>query len=331
MPPPTTNRPQAAPTPPQTGPAPATVGDEDPLSPRVMLQAFLRSKGIQPGSANYSASMRNLLTENARGSVDIPGLENMTPGTDPGVGQPGNVAGKIEQAPTRSNLPVPPAYVPPPDAVTANTVSQPDTGGTGLSLGNLGALIAAGGGAGLGYWLGGPRGSVDTSAPPVGGPAVAPQPAPAQTGDRFAVTPPDRPAIAGPQPNVALSAPGNAPQLPGAAPTPALPAPAPQAALPAPAPAAAAPPPQGPLSDAIDRAVAPAANAPIPMPAPPPTPALPAPTGPANTNRLVPGGQGLLYDPQAGIFVHPNPAVRALQPPVRVPAGRMRVPRLNIR
>jgi hypothetical protein len=195
-----------------------------------MLQAYLRSRGMPLTSQN----MQRVLTENARGSSDIPGLVNDVPSTDPGTGQSGNVAGKIEKAPTRG-LPVPP--MPPPNATNTTDNTQPQSGsGGGMDLSNLGALIAAGGGAGLGMWAGS-RGRNpapgDTVPPPVdpgtGVPAVRPDTDVAM-GNRFDVLPPEQrspmqiamdravqPQIGGPQPQLQIAGPQAQPALPAPA------------------------------------------------------------------------------------------------------------------
>jgi hypothetical protein len=210
-----------------------------------MLQAYLRSKGAMPGSAGYGQKMMQLLQENARGSVDIPSLVNDTPSTDPNVGQQGNVAGKVEAAPTGKggSLPVPPI---PPNTATADTQSQGGGGPPGMDLSNIGALIAAGGGAGLGYWLGGRRGGSPVPGgnvpPPVdpgaGVPALRPN-SDVQTGNRFDVLPPGQPAdpmqlamdramqpqIGGPAPQLQIGGPAAQAQIGGPAQQRALPAP----------------------------------------------------------------------------------------------------------
>ena len=188
---------------------PAARGDEDPMSPTVMIQSYLRSRGLQPTAQN----VHNVLMANAQGNVGgagmpvIPGLDNQAPpSTDPGVGGQGNVAGKLERAPTRG-LPVPP--IPPsqgnvgsPDANdrnraagSANTSAQPSS--YDMS-GLLGPTILAGGAAGLGYGLGSryPRAPGDPGSEYVGN--VPPGPSgrvmdvdqPAVTGDRYGLLPP---------------------------------------------------------------------------------------------------------------------------------------------
>lgn len=159
--------------PPNVSAPPATQGDEDPQSPTVMLQAYLRSKGMPLTADN----MRRVLTENARGSVDIPSLTNQAPpSTDPSVGQRGNVAAQVE----RGNLPVPP--VPPRGGDYGDAENPPvATGGgtnTPATSSNmpLGALIAAGAGPALGMWAANRFGSPSASAPPTPGGSVPPPP-----------------------------------------------------------------------------------------------------------------------------------------------------------
>src|SRR5215469_12777 len=137
-------------------PAPATRGDEDPMSPTVMLQSYLRSRGLPLTSAN----MRAAIDAQARGQNIIPGLVSDEPSTDPGVGGKGNVAGKVEQAPSRGqSLPIPP--VPPakgavpPDQGATDTSAQPDVGSVPPSLAGLASAILGGSAVGARYRAGG--------------------------------------------------------------------------------------------------------------------------------------------------------------------------------
>lgn len=176
-----------------SAPPVATRGDEDPQSPTVMLQSYLRSRGLPLTAQN----MQRVLMGNAQGSTIVPGLVNEAPTTDPGVGQQGNIAGKVEQAPRRG-LPVPPIPpqslptppIPPASQVVASTppaanVPQPSSlvSNIDLNAGGLGPAILGAGGAGAALlanrYFGG-------AAPPT------PTPQDAQTGDRFDVTPTDQ-------------------------------------------------------------------------------------------------------------------------------------------
>lgn len=185
-------------------------GDIDPRSPTAMLQGYLQSRGLPFTSDN----MRRVLDANARQPGVIPGLENQAPpSADPGVGQQGNVAGKVEKAPTNQGKVTfePPDYVPPPTDTSKSSAppnqSTSDTGPT-VNLGNLGAMIATGAGTGALYnYMGARRGvpgadlPVTMNAPAASvntGDLTTPEgiasannapdttsPRPAQTGDRF--------------------------------------------------------------------------------------------------------------------------------------------------
>jgi len=197
-------------------PAPATRGDEDPMSPTVMLQSYLRSRGLPLTSANIRAA----IDAQARGQNIIPGLVSDEPSTDPGVGGKGNVAGKVEQAPSRGqSLPIPP--VPPakgavpPDQGATDTSAQPDVGSVPPSLAGLASAILGGSAAGAGYWAGGKfggsrggdGGEFVGNVPPGPSGRTIDVPQPAVTGDRYDLLPSPsgiasaQPAVAGPPPS----------------------------------------------------------------------------------------------------------------------------------
>lgn len=266
-----------------TSSAPPTRGDEDPQSPTVMLQAYLRSRGMPLTSQN----MQRVLMENARGSADIPGLVNAEPSSDPSVGQGGNVAGKIEKAPTTSgrgyvdsgsfDVPDttgkgPPASTNPPPAASP----PPTSGGMDMRI-PLGSAILGGTMLGAGGLMGRYLNRNYTTGAPQPGGSVGPMPDPAtgvttgdpaadarlfppgsaqnqvQVGDRFATQPPPDPlqeALAkAVQPNMQPSAVG--PSSPLTSPDPRATPPMSDINIPPPpvptAPPTAAVPPRPPL------------------------------------------------------------------------------------
>jgi hypothetical protein len=129
-----------------------------------------------------SQNMSRVLTENARGSSDISGLVNDIPSADPSVGQGGNVAGKVEAAPTgrggggridQGTFDLPTDTSTPTKTATVNA---PGGGDGGLRMTPLGATILGGGAIGLGTYLGrkipamggSPSGSIPGSPTPGG-------------------------------------------------------------------------------------------------------------------------------------------------------------------
>jgi hypothetical protein len=151
-------------------------GDEDPLSPTVMIQQYLRSQGLPLTAQN----VHNVTMANARGDYGgagmpvIPGLVNTAPPADtggPGVGQRGNVARKVESAP--ADLTKPYTGMQEPD-----TSAQPSTSAPNINLGDaimLGLPALGMGAAGYGAWRlanrGNPQlelGQVDRPMPDVG-------------------------------------------------------------------------------------------------------------------------------------------------------------------
>lgn len=157
------------------GPNTAAVGDESPDSPLVLLQSYLRGRGISSGSPNYAQSMRTLLEAVHRGDVKIPGLMDVdTPSTDPGVGQSGNVAGKVESArggglvdEGRFDVPTAPT-APTSSSSTGGTTGGDTSTGPSISLGPaiLGGLALGGGALGTGMLL---RGRGGAAVPTPGG------------------------------------------------------------------------------------------------------------------------------------------------------------------
>src|SRR5215831_1963108 len=167
------------------------IGDEDPLSPTVMIQQYLRSQGLPLTAQN----VHNVTMANARGDYGgagmpvIPGMVNTAPPTDPGVGQRGNVARKVESSrPADLSQPytgTQEAGDLPDQGQTKTTSAQP---GPNINLGDsimLGLPAVGLAGAGYGAWRLANRGG-----PTLGG--VSPMP--------------DVGALAGPNPD--------APQLP---------------------------------------------------------------------------------------------------------------------
>lgn len=170
--PPTIPVPPIPPSGASPSPAVSTRGDEDPLSPTVMLQSYLRSKGMPLTPQN----MQRALEANARGGNVIPGLESDVPSSDPGVGQSGNVAGQVEKAPTPSGRGTVDEGRFDVGGEPTNKTPPASTGGDTSSIfspGSLGALIlGAAGGGGAGYLASRMRGG--SSAPPSTGIAGAP-------------------------------------------------------------------------------------------------------------------------------------------------------------
>lgn len=193
-------------------------GDEDPQSPTVMIQSYLRGKGLQPTAQN----VHNVLMAQASGMRVIPGLDTQAPPGDPGVGQSApTVAGKIEArggpastggAPTSTqssadSLPSRQPSVRPGESSgggdgSPTTSAQPDNGmhvslGDAITLG-LPALGAAGAGYGAYRYMNRPNYQLELNKPGTDVATVDDSPPQLRPTDP-ALPPPDQPSVIGDQ------------------------------------------------------------------------------------------------------------------------------------
>jgi len=144
--------PAGMPVPPVPPANPPWAGDTDERSPTTLVLQYIRGKGLQPTNANVRAA----LEANAREPGTIPGLENTPVGTDPAVGQGGNVAGKLERGPgVKADVgPTPDAKQERPGAESASATKDTSAQPTDIDTSWLVPAILGGGAAGLGYGLG---------------------------------------------------------------------------------------------------------------------------------------------------------------------------------
>jgi len=207
-----------------------------------LVRNYLTSKGLDYSPDN----VRRAIEANARDSTvlgpdPIQGLRNADAGSDPGVGQGGNVAASV----TRSREP--PLPTPPIPPVGASPTGASDASAPGLDVGNIGQLIAAvapalalgAGGATLwGLNRGGagvptPGGAVPPP-PDVGAPQIPagdqyrllPPPeaaTPMESAMRKAIAPPGQPQLGAPPPQ--LPPPESQVRPPGEPPLPIAPQP----------------------------------------------------------------------------------------------------------
>lgn len=163
-------------------------GDEDPLSPSVLIKNYLASQGLQPTGDNVRMALsRNARDTGSSGADPVSGLRNY----NPSVGQGGSAAREIEQgSPTNAGRTAQqqrtsgPGYVdsgsmddnvqrPSGTASSGTAPTSSAAPSSGMNIGNIGAaILGAGAGAGGLYGLSRLRGAPDVA--PMPGAAAAP-------------------------------------------------------------------------------------------------------------------------------------------------------------
>jgi len=283
------------------------IGDEDPLSPTVMIQQYLRSQGLPLTAQN----VHNVTMANARGDYGgagmpvIPGMVNTAPPTDPGVGQRGNVARKVESSrPADLSQPytgTQEAGDLPDQGQTKTTSAQP---GPNISLGDsimLGLPAVGLSGIGYGAWRLANRGGPQIDIGQVDRPTVGALPGPN----------PNAPQLPAPDPNRVF----NMPDQSGGVGDQYRMMPTPDAQATS-------------FDRAMGRAVEPSAPLQLTGPAMPLSGINPL-VGPYGVRQGLPPGISDLDAFNAGISGTPTGPIAdepIVKPRVRVPAGRARVP-----